>query len=211
MWERPDPDSLAAGRTALLVFDMLEMYRTEIERSGVMPAAVRLLRICREAGVIVCFARAGHRPDGADYTRVVTDVDRNFRPWTRERPQPVRPDQELGGLAYQVLAELGPRSSDFDVPKHRWSAFHGTVLDTILRAQNIDSVLIIGGSTHVGVASTVYAGRDLDYQMIVVGDACTGSSDQREYFLNSVFPRVCRVRTVDDVRSMLMAGQRETG
>lgn len=204
MWERPAADELIPERTALLVFDMLECYRDDIEASGVLPAAVRLVGRCRESGVLVCFARAAHRPDGADFSRVVTDTDRDFRPWSDGHPQPTQP----APADYRSLHELGQAATDIDIPKHRWSAFHGTALDLTLRVQNVDTVLIIGGSTHVGIASTVYAGRDLDYQMIVVRDACTGHREQREYFCDRVFPRICRVRTVDQIVADLVQTRR---
>lgn len=210
MWSRPDSDILDPHRTALIVFDMLEGYRPVIERSGAIPGATRLLRMCRESGVIVCFARADHRLDGEDFTRVVTDVDRDFRPWSPERPQPSRPDHGSGSPEFRVISELAPRSDEFDIPKHRWNAFHGTCLDVTLRAQGIDTVLIIGGSTHVGVASTVYSGRDMDYQMIVVRDGCTGHEQQRVFFLDQIFPRMCRVRTVDQIEQMLKAGHTDS-
>lgn len=205
MWTRPDPDVLVAERTALVVFDMLECYRSGIEPEAI-EATARLLMLCRDAGVRVCFARADHRADGAEFSRVVADTDRNFRPYDEAHPQPSRPKDAAGSFGLQVLAELAPQPEDFDVPKHRWSAFHGTALDVMLRAQDIESVLVVGGSTHVGVASTVYAGRDLDYQMVVVADCCTGHVEQREFFLDKVFPRMCRVRTVDQVAAMLAAG-----
>jgi nicotinamidase-related amidase len=202
MWTRPDPHTLDPLTTAVLVFDMLEAYRPEIEESGALPRAVELLTLARATGMLVAFARADHRADGADFTRVVADVDRWFEPWTTDRPQPSTP---AGGAAldYRSLAELGQGEADIDILKHRWSAFHGTALDLTLRVQGIDTVLVIGGSTHVGVASTVYAGRDLDYQMIVVRDATTGHQEPRDYFNDVVFPRMCRVRTVDEVREML--------
>lgn len=103
----------------------------------------------------------------------------------------------------ELSAILGQQPGDVDIPKHRWSAFHGTALDLTLRVQNIDTVMIIGGSTHVGVASTVYAGRDLDYQMIVVRDACTGLKEQHDYCCDHIFPRMVRVRTVDEIAAMI--------
>lgn len=205
MWSRPDPDVLVASRTALVVFDMLECYR-----QGTDPAAIEVVRDlaegCRSAGVRVCFARADHRADGAEFCTVVADTDRFFRRYDADHPQERRPPHGAGSPGLAVLAELAPQPGDFDIPKHRWSAFHGTALDLMLRAQGIDTVLIVGGSTHVGVASTVYAGRDMDYQMVVVADGCTGHEEQRRFFLDSVFPRMCRVRTAAQVRQMLAAG-----
>jgi nicotinamidase-related amidase len=191
--------------TGLLVFDMLEAYRPEIEKSGVLPAAVELLQACRGAGVLICFARAAHRPDGADFTRALADTDRSLRPWSEERPQPTAPGALQPG-AYRSLAELCQTDADIDIPKHRWSAFHGTALDLTLRVQNIGTLLIIGGSTHVGVASTAYAARDLDYHVVVVRDACTGQEGPRAFFLETVFPRMVRVRTVAEVRQLLSRG-----
>ncbi|HVX55156.1 cysteine hydrolase family protein [Nocardioides sp.] len=207
MWTRPEPHVIDPTRTALIVFDMLECYRSEIEASGALPYAQELVQVARDNGILICFARADHREDGADFTRVVADVDRRFEPWTDEHPQPTRPS---AGSDYRSLAELGQGPADIDIRKHRWSAFHGTALDLTLRVQGIDTVLICGGSTHVGVASTVYAGRDLDYQMIVVKDACTGHREQRDYFCDTIFPRMVRVRTVKEIGTMIQTPERTT-
>ena len=198
-------DALEAGRAALVVFDMLERYRDAVTAAEALGPVRRLLACCRSAGVLVCFARADHRADGADLARTLTDVDPLHRPWTAEHRPPERPPFGSGSPQLQVLAELGPAPEDFDVPKHRWSAFAGTSLDIVLRSQRRDTVLLVGGSTHVGIASTAYAARDLDYQVVVVSDGCTGLPDQRAFFLDHVFPRVCRVRTVDQVVAMLDA------
>lgn len=202
MWIRPERDLVDPDTTALLVFDMLELYRDAIERSGALQPAIELVRACRAAGVPVFFARADHRPDGADFTRVLTDTDPAFTPWSPEHPQPTAPAPVPEG-GYRSLAEFEQGPADFDVPKHRWSAFAGTTLDSTLRVQNIETLLVIGGSTHVGVASTVYAARDLDYQVIVVRDACTGHEEPRAFFLDTVFPRMVRVRTSAEVRKLL--------
>ncbi|MGH3986792.1 MAG: hypothetical protein ACRDTZ_05680, partial [Pseudonocardiaceae bacterium] len=50
-----------------------------------------------------------------------------------------------------------------------------------------------------GVASTAYAARDLDYQVVVVSDGLTGRQPQRDFFVQQVLPRVGRVRTADQV------------
>ena len=92
-----------------------------------------------------------------------------------------------------------------DVPKHRVSAFHGTHLEVQLTARGIDTVIVVGGSTHVGVASTVYDARDRDLQVVVVRDGLTGRQPQRDFFAEDVFPRLCRVRTVAQVLEALGA------
>jgi nicotinamidase-related amidase len=190
---------LDATRAALVVFDLLEHYRAAAEDADVIGGVRRLVDGCRSRVAVIAWARADHRADGADFARTVADVDNQHRPFGVDNPRPVRPLHGSGSPMYRTLAELGQRPEDYDVPKHRWSAFHGTHLDTSLRARAIDTVLIVGGSTHVGVASTVYAARDMDYQVVVVSDGLTGRQPQRDFFIEQVFPRVCRVRTVDQV------------
>jgi nicotinamidase-related amidase len=193
-------------RTGIVVFDMLEAYRPAIEQAGTVLPVQRLLAGARAAGVPVFWARADHRTDGADFARTLTDTDQQLRPWTADHPQPTRPPHGSGSAGLQVLAELGQRGEDYDVPKHRWSAFAGTHLELSLRSRDIDTVLLVGGSTHVGIASTAYTARDLDFQVVVVRDGCHGFSEQREFFLDKVFPRMCRVRTVDEVLAALPGG-----
>jgi nicotinamidase-related amidase len=190
-------------RTALVVFDLLEHYRPAAQEADVMAPVRRLVDGCRSRGAMVAWARADHRADGADFARTLADVDNQHRPFGVDNPRPTRPPHGSGSPMYRTLPELGQRPEDYDVPKHRWSAFHGTHLDTSLRARGIDTVLIVGGSTHVGVASTVYAARDMDYQVVVVRDGLTGRQPHRDFFAEQVFPRVCRVRTVDQVLAAL--------
>lgn len=200
------PLELDPARTGIVVFDMLEAYRPAIEQAGTVAPVQRLLAGARAAGVPVFWARADHRTDGADFARTGTDTDQQLRPWTAENPPPTRPPHGSGSAGLQVLAELGKRPDDYDVPKHRWSAFYGTHLELSLRARDIDTILLVGGSTHVGIASTAYAARDMDFQVVVVRDGCHGFAEQREFFLDKVFPRMCRVRTVDDVLAALPGG-----
>ena len=190
---------LNPARTAVVVFDMLEAYRPAIEQAGSVPPVQRLLAGARAAGSPIFWARADHRADGIDLARTLTDTDQQLRPWTRDNPEPTRPPHGSGSAGLRVLAELGQRPEDYDVPKHRWSAFTGTHLELSLRARDIDTIVLVGGSTHVGIASTAYTARDLDFQVVVVRDGCHGFAEQRAFFLDKVFPRMCRVRTVDEV------------
>ncbi len=191
--------SLDPRRTGLVVFDLLECYRERIEQAGVIVPVQRLLSECRRRDVPVFYARADHRADGADANRTLTDTDEAMRPWSG--PQSFGPPHPPD--SYRVLSDLAPEPGDYDVPKHRWSAFYQTHLDLSLRSRGVDTVLLVGGSTHVGIASTAYAARDMDYQVVIVRDGLTGYEPQRTFFVDHVFPRMCRVRTVDEIVAML--------
>lgn len=196
---RYDDEKLSASETALVVFDMLECYRQAIERDGTIGNVVRLLDACRARNLPVMFARADHRGDGLDFALTMSDTDSNFVPWGPDNLPPSTPPHGSGSKSLQPLAELKMGAEDFDIPKHRWSAFHGTALDTTLRSLGISTILLVGGSTHVGIASTAFAARDLDYQVTIVRDGCHGFEQQREFFMDHVFPRMCRVRSVSQV------------
>jgi nicotinamidase-related amidase len=73
-----------------------------------------------------------------------------------------------------------------------------------LRARGIDTLIVSGGSVDVGVAATAYAARDLDYNLIIVRDACSNSYDDSfAVFMDKVFPRMGRVRTTDQTLEMI--------
>ncbi len=202
---------LDPARTFLCVFDMLEHYRDGAEASGAIPHVRRLADGCRARGVVVAWARADHRADGLDFAAALTDLDGKHRAFGPEHPRPTRPPHGGGDPGYRTLAELGQQPGDLDVPKHRWSALEGTALLPTMRAMRAETLLLVGGSTHVGIASTVYAARDLDYQVVVVRDGLTGREPQRSFFADEVFPRVCRVRTADEVLAAMDRFSAETG
>jgi nicotinamidase-related amidase len=195
------------AHTGLVVFDMLEAYRGPIEAAGSIEPTTRLIGACRAVGVPIFYARADHRADGADFARCVADTDSHFRPWGEDNPIQLSPPHASGSPGLDVLKEIAPQPGDYDVPKHRWSAFHGTHLELSLRSRDIDTILLVGGSVHVGIASTAFAARDLDLQVSVVPECCHGFEDQRTFFMEKVFPRMCNVRPLDAVLHALLEAQ----
>ena len=107
----------------------------------------------------------------------------------------------------QPVAELAPRPEDVMILKHRWSSFAGTHLDHLLRARGINTLLICGGSTDVGIASTAYAARDLGYNLIVVRDCCHSERPgAQDFFMDRLFPRMGRVLDADQAVALIAAG-----
>ena len=194
---------LEPARTVLCAFDLLEIYRPAAESAGVIPIVRALVEGCRDRGVLVAWARADHRADGLDLARCLSDLDGQHRAFSPDHPRPRRPPAGQGDAAYRTLPEFGQQPGDLDVPKHRWSALEGTCLLPTMRAQGADTLLLLGGSTHVGIAATVYAARDLDLQVVVVADGLTGREPHRSFFRDEVFPRVARIRSSEEVLEAL--------
>jgi len=206
-------NDLNVKKTALLFFDMLNVYyhgapeETKKKMKPVVENAVHLMNAARRAGMPIFYAMANHRPDGESRSLVVTDTDMRLRPWPNGECNPMVHGATEGSWEQKVIEEIAPRPGDYIIPKYRWSTFHQTYFDLALRSRGIDTIIISGGAVDVGVASTAYAARDLDYNVIVVRDACSNShDDSMAAFMNTVFPRMARVRTTDRVLEMIRKG-----
>jgi nicotinamidase-related amidase len=198
-------------KSALLFFDILNGYVAAPEpgKPRVLKPwiqnAVRLSKAGRAAGLPIFFAKGNHRPDGATTAMTITDTNNSLVPWPNGEVIKSKMHVIAGDKSSDVLADLEPRPDDYYIVKYRWSAFFQTYLDLALSTRGIDTIIVSGGSTDVGVTSTLYSGRDLDYNQIVVSDACGTSHDQRAHdmLMELVFPRMARVRTTEQVIEMI--------
>ena len=197
------PLAIDVKSTGLLVFDLYESARESIESRGILEPVLRLIAGCRARDVPIFFTRPAHRADGSDLARTVPDMDRDHRYYGSDLQYPRLPHLEVDSPDSMPLREFNLGPADYDITKHRWSAFHGTALDLSLRSRRIDTILVVGGTTHIGVASSVYSARDLDYQIVVVRDGCHGTPSELSSLLDDIFPQICHVRTVDQVLESL--------
>ena len=171
---------------------MGHVERDRARYAPVLANAARLLGAARAAGAMVAHARADHRADLGTSAQTLHD----------SAPRP--PLIMSGTREAEIVPELAPQSSDYLVPKHRWSAFHGTYLELALRARGVETIVLCGGSTEIGIASTAYAARDLDYNLVIASDACTSAKGEvHDQLMREVFPRLARVRTTGQILAML--------
>jgi len=206
-----NPNQIEINKTGILFFDILNGYyhqaneRAKVRKKPMVEGAVRLMKAGREAGIPIFFAKGNHRADGATSVMTLTDTKIDLTPWPNGVPVKDKPVALEGSSGAEVIPELDPRPDDYYIPKYRWSAFFQTYLDLALRARKIDTILMSGGSTDVGLAATVFAARDLDYNIVIVRDACASVHDQRAHdvLMELMFPRMARVRTTDQVLQMI--------
>jgi nicotinamidase-related amidase len=202
--ERLDP-----ARTCLLLFDLLEGHvnRDDETRSRFRPVianAEALLHAARVDGLMVAYAHADHRADRATSARTLRDTDNRLVPVRADDSESHKPIITGGTPEARIVRELAPEPGEYLVPKHRWSAFHGTYLELALRTRGVDTIVLCGGSTDVGIASTAYAARDLDYNLVIASDACTSpEADNHLQFMRRIFPRMARVRTTAQILALL--------
>jgi ureidoacrylate peracid hydrolase len=203
-------------KAAILFFDILNGYYhsgdsgAQARMKPWVDNAVRLMKAGRAAGMPIFFAKGNHRPDNSTSALILTDTNNSLKPWPNGEVTKGKMHVFAGDKSSDVIPELDPQPDDYYIPKYRWSAFFQTYLDLALRARGIDTIIVSGGSTDVGVTSTVYSGRDLDYNMIIVRDACGTSHDQRAHdmLMELIFPRMARVRATDQVLEMIQKSKR---
>lgn len=69
-------------------------------------------------------------------------------------------------------ADVAPNEGEKVFMKDEVSAFHGTGLDSYLRAEGVTQLVICGMQTHMCVEAATRAAHDLGYTCILAGDAC---------------------------------------
>ena len=201
-------------KTALLFFDTLNAYfrgsseENQRKMEPVVASSVKVREAASDAGIPVFYAKADHRPDGLDSAHIFSDTDYTLTPWKDPNQGFTTAYRTVPGSDWrtEVIDELKPRPGDYSINKHRWNAFHQTHLELSLRSRGIDTILLCGGATHIGIASTAYGARDLDFNLVIVRDACSGLEDNLNQFMDRVFPIFARIRSADEVVDMIQAG-----
>ena len=90
------------------------------------------------------------------------------------------------------------------VTKSRLSAFAGTDLELLLRANEIDTLVLFGIATSGVVLSTALTAADADYRLFIVKDCCADLDDVvHTCLIEKIFPRFATVVTSEELRGRL--------
>ena len=99
----------------------------------------------------------------------------------------------------KVHTDVAPQSGDIIVTKRRVSAFTGSDLEVVLRANGILHMVLCGISTSGVVLSTLREAADKDYRLTVLSDCCADADEEVHRVLTTkVFPRQAEVLSVGD-------------
>ncbi len=88
-----------------------------------------------------------------------------------------------------IPAVIAPKEGEIVITKHRVSAFTGTDLAMILRANDIDTLVLYGIATSGVVLSTLVEAADADFRLAAIKDCCADlDSNLHEDLINKFFP-----------------------
>jgi len=104
-----------------------------------------------------------------------------------------------GNPAGDIYGELAPEGNDIVVTKRRVSAFCGSDLEVVLRAQEISHIVLTGIATSGVVLSTLREAADKDYKITVLSDCCYDKDEEVHRVLTEkVFPSQAEVKTAKE-------------
>jgi nicotinamidase-related amidase len=169
--------------TALLIADFYAAIMGTIPHAvdrQVVEKTQRLQRAAREAGLFVCYCATVFRSGYVE----ISERNKTFRERKHSGQPAVSDPVEL------IHPAVRPAAGEVVVGKHRVNALYGTALDPILRANDIDTLIILGYATSGVVLSTTRYAADLDYRLVVVEDCCADQDPEVHNFLTQrIFPR----------------------
>jgi nicotinamidase-related amidase len=153
-------------RTAILSMDLQAAVVSIYTKNEpqFLPRVAGVLAAARERDIRVIHVQVGFRPALPE----VSSRNQLFGA-IKSSPQWQQVFQGPGGA---IHSDVAPQADEAVITKHRISAFTGTDLEMILRANDIDTLILLGIATSGVVLSTLLHASDADYQLFVVRDCC---------------------------------------
>jgi nicotinamidase-related amidase len=190
---------LDKGKTMLLMadFSTTGMGQNPLVRERqTLERAREVLDAARKAGIFVGYCISHFRPGFPEVS------DRNPTRAARRDAGEVLPADPSA----LILPAVQPQVGEPVIAKHRTSAFSGSAFEMILRAHNIETLILMGHATSGVILSTVRLAADLDYRLIVVEDGCADRDPEvHRLLMEKVFPRQASVVRAKDLVSALAA------
>jgi len=114
-------------------------------------------------------------------------------------PEANESQRRFAGSLTNPVPAIAPTGTDIVVTKRRISAFSGSDLEVILRAQNIRHLVLGGIATSGVVLSTVREAGDKDFKITVLSDLCADTDPEvHTILLTKVFARQATVMTSEE-------------
>ncbi|MEM9013072.1 MAG: isochorismatase family protein [Pseudomonadota bacterium] len=201
-----EPLRLEARRCALIIQDM----QNDVVMEGGAFAASGSPQHCREQDAIANIARlaARCRELGVPVIHVHFLVHPGAPGFTLNAPlfEGVIDGNALVRDTWGAAAvdALTPQPGDHVVEKMRMSAWEGTSLETILRAEGRDMIIETGAWTNMSIEHTARTGADKGYVMVIPEDGCsTMNADWHRASIDYAMQNVALVTRTDEVIAAL--------
>jgi nicotinamidase-related amidase len=184
--------SIDPARTALLSMDLQAgIVSIYVKDQELLARAATVLQRARASGLRVIHMQVGFRlnlPEVSSRNLLFAAI--------KSSPQHQRLFQGPAGAIHSAVA---PQADDIVITKHRVSAFTGTDLEMILRANDIETLVLFGIATSGVVLSTLLQAADADYRLVVIKDCCADVDlELHNSLLDKLFPKCAQVFTASE-------------
>jgi len=169
-------------KTALLVMDVQPNIVDRIDnKESYLKRLKTVIETAHDQQIQVIFVVVGFRQGMPE----ISDSNKSF--------SAIKKGEDLSRMINPIPA-IKPAQNDIVVTKLRFSAFSGSDLEIILRAQDIRHLVLSGISTSGVVLSTIREAADKDYVLTVLADLCADFDEEVHQLLTEkVFPRQANV------------------
>ena len=176
--------------TALLVMDMQAGVVAMLPSAGELTGNVaKAITHAREHKIPVIYVVVGFRKG----TPEISMRNKSFSTF-KERLAGINMDEFM-----KVHPALAPLEGEVTIVKRRVSAFTGSDLEVVLRAQGIQRIVLTGIATSGVVLSTLREAADKDYAITVLANCCgDGDEEVHSVLTTKIFPRQADVITLDE-------------
>jgi len=183
-----------AAHTAILSMDcqtgIVSVY-AKGEKDAFLARAASVLEHARDSGMMVIHVQVGFRPG-------LPEVSTRNPLLSAIKSSPER-QQLFQGPMGAIPATIAPRDGEVVIAKHRVSAFTGTDLGMILRANEVDTLVLFGIATSGVVLSTLLDAFDNDFRLTVIRDCCIdGNADVHDCLVGKFFPTRATVVSAEE-------------
>jgi biuret amidohydrolase len=111
---------------------------------------------------------------------------------------------KVGSPGAAICEELTPQTGDLVINKHGVDPFNSTHLANVLRARDVETLVLMGVWTNYVVEATARTGADSGYRIIVVTDGCASDTeDHHQFFITQILPMLGTAATASDVIAAL--------
>jgi nicotinamidase-related amidase len=194
---KQETEILSAAKTALVVIDLQQgianPQRTLAPHSAeqVIEQTHKLVEAFTKKGAFVVLVRVATL-DGKDMLKPKTDAAAG---------------SSLSAMPEgwdQIIPELAGYTNAHVLTKRQWGAFYGTDLDLQLRRRGMDTIVLCCISTSIGVDTTAREAFQNGYHQVFVEEAMSAmAKEEHDYVVKTIFPRLGRIRTADEVIAAL--------
>jgi ureidoacrylate peracid hydrolase len=127
-----------------------------------VPAIASFAVRCRKQGIPIIHLRMAWNVDSSNYPIDAGLIVEQSRPFLRHE------GLRRGTWGAELLDDMPP--GDYVIEKTRYSGYHNTGLESLLRGLGIDTVILAGVVTNVCVEATARDGFHRDFRFVVLRD-----------------------------------------